>query len=110
MRALLLAMLILVACGTSAPVLLPETVGAWKRVSMEEQPERVRVYRYEGQSAVTVTTYEFPSGTVAFERFQKWHVEPGTFPFYKGRLLVVPRGADAGQLRAFSETLQPLLP
>lgn len=114
MRTFLILSLILAGCANSPEILLPQTVGSWKQVSSEElyapgDGATVHSYRYEGQSAVSVTTYQFKSETVTFEKFQQWKVQPDTLPFYKGRLLIVPAGEDRNVLRQFSEALQPLL-
>lgn len=122
MRVLLAAaiVLIFVSCSlkptglvTTSAVTLPPSVGEWRQTKVEEPKSEqgtMRVYQFEGPSRISVTTYEFSSDTVAFEAFQKRQVEPGTFPFYKGRLLVVPKGDDQASLKMFTETLQPLLP
>ncbi len=111
---LLLLFLGLMGCSGHQEILLPQVVGEWKQVSVELVPDSgdgviTRDYRYEGSAAVSVTTHQYKSGTVAFEKFQQWKVEPNTLPFHQGSLLIVPKGEDREVLRRFSDVLQPML-
>lgn len=114
MRTFLFLFLALLGCSKPSEIILPEMVGEWKQVSQEtlaptEDEAIVRSYRYEGSVPVSVTTYQFKSNTVTFEKFQQWQVKPDTLPFYKGSLLVVPAGENREVLQKFSDALQPML-
>lgn len=115
----ILAVLLAAAACEKATATLPATAAGWTRTSSSpiaagDVPavltnlglrSAIR-YRYSGAVEAEADVFEMTSSTVAFEAMQKWQVAPGTMPFYKDRLLIVPRCADPPQLRTFAQALQ----
>ncbi len=114
MRALLTACVLMTACSTGGQWNPPKQVGAWElgadiRTNASAGNARTHEATYSGPAPIEVRVVEYASQTEAFEAFQKHKVEPGTLPFHKDRLLVVPRAADRTQLEEFTRQFQQQL-
>lgn len=115
-RSVLLLVAAGVGCGTGpARESLPESLGPWKRVSVEDLAtgqaseiarrlglRRARKAAYEGRSKMIVTVYEMNSSATPFELMQKWRVEPKTLPFYSGAFFFVIE-SETGDMAAMKD-------
>ena len=126
-RILLLAVLVLSACGNKPaqmPDLFPESVGVWHRTAASEPSpsatpdgiapalvEKVRAASYEGPGKLDVRAYQLTSSAVALDLVQRWHATADTVFFYQDRFFVVLKWqtADRKALQEFVAALDAKL-
>lgn len=91
-------------CGKT----LPPEARSWRGIA---KARRVCRAEYTGPLPVDVLIFDMPElpGSSAFDAFQKWHPEAGTFAFYKPRCfgVVESKAADDATLARFAAAFRP---
>jgi hypothetical protein len=123
----LAAVAMLAACGRSAPApgtLLPETVSAWKRTTLNQPGvaaagglipaasiRRVIGAAYTGAGSLEVTLYDLASSAAALDAVQRWRPAANAIFFYQGRYFVIVQyhSDDRKALNGFVRDLSQLL-
>jgi hypothetical protein len=125
-RRLLLLAALLSACGGKQfpPDLFPQTVSAWKRVSLEELPpasppdpvsakaiKRILAAAYQGPGALQARAYLLTSSAVALDLVQRWKSSGNSVFFYRDEFFIVVhwRDADRERIREFVREIEKRL-
>lgn len=104
--------------------LLPMTIGAWHRTSVEFIPpeeytenlkrrgiKQARRATYQGTGRITASVYQFGAPAVAFELVQQWRPEPKSIALHQGPFFVILKADqdDNKMLNAFAALLEEVL-
>jgi hypothetical protein len=126
-RRWLAAIVAVYACGSPAPLVLPEAAGEWRKLGGDREvgqpdiaPEIHKLGLREARQAdyaapsgarVRLFAYRMRAGAAAFELVQRWRAAPGRFAFSAGDLFCEVRSEAsfdglAGAAAAFESALQ----
>ncbi len=114
------------ACGSSPPLVLPESAGEWRKRGADREVTQVDItqemhrlglrearqadYTGPGGAAVRLLAFRMNASAAAFELVQKWRAEPGRFSFQAGDLFCEVRAERSpGELTAAASAFRRAL-